>query len=329
MTESASAKAESYTPASLRILLFEDNAMDAALIKKYLRTVGVPATQIYHADTIPSALQVLSREDIDLCLADYYLRPHTGFDLMDEARRFDVDVPFIVVTALDDKSVDDRALAHGAYDFLVKGDLTVEGLERSIRYTLAHHRRESKLSRAAFVDALTGIPNRAAFMERLTQTIAHNAASGGMVGVALFNLNGTKFINEAFGPNIGDDVLRCVGDRLKVAKRAGDVVARLGGDEFAVIMTDFLLANQALTTANTLAQSITGPVDTREGEHVITVAGGVAAYAAGRTTSPARATDAATDVAERLLQQACQAMFTAKHTARMNGRSHVAIAHMH
>lgn len=316
----------SYTPSSLRVLLFEDNAMDAALMRKFLQTFGVPATQIYHADTIPSALQVLTREPVDLCLTDYYLRPHTGFDLMDEARRFDVDVPFIVVTALDDKSVDERALARGAYDFLVKGDLTVEGLERSVRYTLAQHRRESRLSRAAYFDALTDLPNRAAFMERLTQAVADNAPRRGMVGVALFNLNGTKFINEAFGPKIGDDILRCVGERLMAAKRRGDVVARLGGDEFAVIMTDFLLANQALATAKGLAESITGPVDTRDGEHVVTVAGGVAAQA---IPEAARDLAGAADVADRLLEQAGQAMFNAKHTARLNGRSHVAVAHMH
>jgi diguanylate cyclase (GGDEF)-like protein len=315
-----------YSPASLKILLFEDNAMDAALMRKFLQTFGVPAAQIYHADTIPSALQVLTRERVDLCLTDYYLRPHTGFDLMDEARRFDVDVPFIVITALDDKSVDERALAQGAYDFLVKGELTVEGLERSVRYALAQHRRESRLSRAAYFDTLTDLPNRAAFMARLTQAVADNAPRRGMVGVALFNLNGTKFINEAFGPRTGDDLLRCVAERLMTAKRQGDVVARLGGDEFAVIMTDFLLANQALVTAKGLADSITGPVDTRDGEHVITVAGGVAAQA---IPDGAREHARAADMADRLLEQAGQAMLSAKRSARLNGRSHVAVAHMH
>ena len=311
-----------YAPATLRVLLFEDNAMDAALIRKFLQTVGVPAAQIFHADTIPSALQILTRERVDLCLADYYLRPHTGFDLMDEVRRFDVDVPFIVVTAIEDRSVDDSALAHGAYDFLVKGDLTVEGLERSIRYALSHHRRQSTLSHAAFFDTLTGLPNRAAFLERLSKAIGDNASNGGMVGVALFNVNGTKFINEAFGQKVGDQALRCVGERLMKAKLRGDLVARLDSDEFAVVMTDFLLAHQALARAKAMAESMTGPVETCDGKHVVTVAGGVAAQAVTGQVSAA-------DIIDRLLQQANQAMFNAKHTARLNGRSHVAVAHMH
>ena len=317
-----------YTPAELRVLLFEDNAMDAALIKKFLRTVGVSARHIYHADTIPSALQVFARERVDLCLTNYHLRPHTGFDLMDEARRFDVDVPFIVVTALDDRSVDDGALSHGAYDFLIKGELTVEGLERSMRYALTRHRRESALAKAAYFDALTALPNRAAFVEKLTRAVTDNAAAGGMVGVALFNLNGMKFVNEALGREGGDDVLRRCAERLAATKTPGHLVARLGGDEFAVLMTDFLLANQAVTAATHLAEGMTGPIATDNGEHVITVAGGVAAQAI-RQPAAAAAADWAAAIADKLLVQAGQAMFNAKNKARLNGRSHVAVAHMH
>lgn len=316
-----------YAPDQLRVLVFEDNALDAALIKKFLRTAGVAARHIYHTDTIPTALQVFARERVDLCLTDYHLRPHTGFDLMDEARRFDVDVPFIVVTALDDRSVDDGALAHGAYDFLVKGELTVEGLERSMRYALTRHRRESALTRAAYFDTLTGLPNRTAFSEKLAQAVADNASTGGMVGVALFNLNGTKFINEAFGSQTGDEVLRCAAERLMSAKTRGHVVARLGGDEFAVLMTDILLTTQAMTVAKYLSEKMTGLVTTPSGEHVITLAGGVAAQAVKKPT--AAAPDWISATADKLLVQAGQAMFNAKHTARLNGRSHVAVAHMH
>ncbi|PHX98446.1 MAG: hypothetical protein CK529_13030 [Rhodospirillaceae bacterium] len=107
---SAPSAAKAFAPESLRVLLFEDSAMDAVLIKKFLQTAGVRLTYIFHTDTIPSAFQVLTRENVDLCLTDYYLRPHTGFELMDEARRFDVDIPFIVLTGMDDRSIDHGAL---------------------------------------------------------------------------------------------------------------------------------------------------------------------------------------------------------------------------
>ena len=112
-------QATAIKPESLRVLLFEDNALDAALIKKFLQTAGVRQANIHLTDTIPSALQLLTRDSVDVCLVDYYLRPHTGLDLMDEARRFDVDVPFIMLTSMDDRSIDDGALARGAYEVTV------------------------------------------------------------------------------------------------------------------------------------------------------------------------------------------------------------------
>ncbi|TAL00405.1 MAG: diguanylate cyclase [Rhodospirillaceae bacterium] len=309
-----------YAPQSLRVLLFEDNPLDAALIRKFLLTVGVRSTNIHHVDTIPSALQMLTRENVDVCLADYYLRPSTGFDLMDEAKRYDINVPFIMLTAMDDRSIDDGALARGAYGFLVKGELTVEGLERSIRYALMRHKRESTLARDALIDTLTGLPNRKAFYERVIGAVADNAGRNGMVAVALFNLNGTKFLNESFGTKVGDDMLCAVAKKLRDSKRASDMVARIGGDEFAVLMADLVLPGHAVAQAKSLVSAITGTVDTRDGKHDVNLAGGVATMTASQS-APAEAVD-------RLMQQATQAMFNAKLMTRRGGVSEIAVARL-
>ncbi|MSO73407.1 MAG: diguanylate cyclase [Rhodospirillaceae bacterium] len=307
---------------ALRILLFEDNAMDVALLRKFLQSVGVRRTHIHHADTIPSALQVMTCERVHLCLADYHLRPHTGFDLMEEARRLDLDVLFIVVTVLDDRQIDEGARAQGAYAFLVKAELTVESLDRTIRYALTSHARESTLFHSAYRDELTHLPSRRAFLERLMQAAADNAAHAGMVGVAVLNLNGTRAINDTLGHKTGDEVLCALARRLKAAKDRGDGIARIGGDEFAVVMSDFLLAPQALSRAQRLVDAVTGPVETQAGTHVITVAGGVASQAMTVTTSPQ-------DAADRLLEQASYAVRTAKRGTRAGTVSHIAFAHLH
>jgi len=309
-----------YTPQSLRVLLFEDNPLDAALIKKFLVTVGVRSTNIHHVDTIPSALQMLARENVDVCLADYYLRPSTGFDLMDEAKRYDIDIPFIMLTAMEDRSIDDGALARGAYGFLVKGELTVEGLERSIRYALTRHERERLLARDALIDGLTGLPNRKAFYGRLTGAVADNVGRNGMIAVIVFNLNGTKFLNESFGTRVGDDILRAVANKLKGAKRPSDVVARIGGDEFAILATDLVLPGHAVTHARNLATAITGTFDTCDGKHDVTVAGGVSTMTASKNLS--------VEVTDRLMHQAAQAMFNAKLLTRRGGVSEIAVARL-
>jgi diguanylate cyclase (GGDEF)-like protein len=310
----------SYVPQTLRVLLFEDNALDAQLIRKFLLTVGVRSNNIHHVDTIPSAIQMLARNSIDVCLADYYLRPSTGFDLMDEARRYDINVPFIMLTAMDDRSIDDGALSRGAYGFLVKGELTVEGLERAIRYALMRHQREATLARDALLDGLTGLPNRKAFHERLTAAIADNAGRNGMVAILAVNLNNTKFLNESFGTLVGDDILCAVAEKLKTIKRASDIVARIGGDEFAVLMTDLVLPTHAIAQGKSIVAALTGPTETRDGKHDVTMAGGIATMTASKKTSA--------EAADRLIQQATQAMFNAKVSTRMRGISEIAVARL-
>ncbi len=307
---------------ALRILVFEDSAMDAALIKKFLRTAGVRGAHIYHADTISSALQVMTRTPIDLCLADYHLHPYTGVDLMEEARRSNLDIPFIVVTAIDDRCVDDEVLAHGAYDFLVKGDLTVEGLERSIRYALASHRRERVLTRAAYFDPLTALPNRLSFLERLTQAVSDNRAAGGLVGVALLNLDGTKLINTRLGHDVGDEVLKTAAARLSPIKKDTDFLARIGGDEFALLMNGVLLAGHALKETRAFADALTGPIDTDQGPHIITATCGVA-------VREIKKRDNAINIAQKLLLNATHAMFDAKVSGRRRNTSNVALARIH
>ncbi len=304
---------KTFAPESLRVLLFEDSAMDAALIKKFLQTAGVRSANIFHTDTIPSALQVLTRENVDLCLTDYYLRPHTGFDLMDEARRFDVDVPFIVLTSMDDRSIDHGALSRGAFDFLIKGDLTVEGLERSMRYALNRHRRETALTKAAVFDSLTGLLNRSAFMDRFTQAIDDNRQRSGTVGLLHINLNGTKFLNEAFGNKVGDDVLKAVAKKLSSVRRSADVLARFGGDEFTFVITELVLPKQSIAIARHMIDAITGDIEARDGSHPVTCAAGLVAETLSRYNSPPTA-----ELAERMIQLSGRAMFEAKQRTRMS-----------
>lgn len=311
----APAEPRNFSPDNLRVLLFEDSAMDAALIKKFLLTAGVRLANIFHTDTIPSALQVLTREHVDVCLTDYYLRPHTGFDLMDEARRFDFDIPFIVLTAMDDRAIDDGALARGAYDFLVKGELTVEGLERAIRYTMTRHSRESELTKAAVNDGLTGLLNRTAFIGRLNQIIDDSRPRGHNVGLVHVNLNGTKHINETRGHKTGDEVLKTVARKFADIKRRSDIVARLGGDDFAFIMTDFLLPKHAIAIARAILAEVTGPIEARGVSFEMSAAAGLVAETIRRTSPPT------SELVERMMLLASRAMFEAKQRCRQKSTS--------
>ena len=98
-------------------------------------------------------------------------------------------------------------------------------------------RAQQKLWHAAFYDALTGLPNRALFMERLGQAQARaRGRSGGGFAVLFLDLDRFKVVNDSMGHRAGDQLLVAIARRLDRIRRAGDTVARLGGDEFAVLV---------------------------------------------------------------------------------------------
>jgi len=95
---------------------------------------------------------------------------------------------------------------------------------------------ESALKASARTDWLSGLPNRAAFDEFLSEAIGRNMQNDRKLALAYIDLNGFKSVNDTFGHSAGDEILRTVASRLRENFRATDFIARIGGDEFAVIL---------------------------------------------------------------------------------------------
>jgi diguanylate cyclase (GGDEF)-like protein len=102
----------------------------------------------------------------------------------------------------------------------------------------------TRLQRQATIDDLTGLPNRAEFMRQATLNIAQLHRQGRTAVIAILDLDGFKQVNDQFGHQSGDEVLRIVGQRLQMASRESDMIGRLGGDEFALLLPD-VSAHQA------------------------------------------------------------------------------------
>ncbi len=98
--------------------------------------------------------------------------------------------------------------------------------------------RESRaeLEYQAYHDSLTGLPNRLLLQERLKHVLARSRRSGRSFAVVLLDMNGFKQINDSFGHDTGDELLKCVAQRLRECVREEDTVARLGGDEFVLLL---------------------------------------------------------------------------------------------
>jgi len=99
-----------------------------------------------------------------------------------------------------------------------------------------------ELRKQAFMDALTGLPNRLLFEDRLMQALLRlerqHDRKGGSLAVLFVDLDGFKPVNDQYGHTVGDEVLRELAQRLRAIAREGDTVARIGGDEFLLLMED-------------------------------------------------------------------------------------------
>jgi diguanylate cyclase len=116
-----------------------------------------------------------------------------------------------------------------------------------------------RLRELAFRDALTGLPNRMHFEERLDMTLARVGRRPGAMAVLFIDLDGFKAVNESFGHAAGDEVLREVGRRLHGLARSQDTLARAGGDEFLMLMAEPGSPEGAALVAQTALHALMAP----------------------------------------------------------------------
>jgi diguanylate cyclase (GGDEF)-like protein/PAS domain S-box-containing protein len=163
---------------------------------------------------------------------------------------------------------------------------------------------ESRIHHIANHDALTGLPNRVLFKDRLEQAIVRSARSGSKTALLYIDLDGFKSVNDVFGHGKGDEVLCGAANLIASTLRSGDTLARLGGDEFAIVQSD---ASQP-EGAETLARRITAEIERVYGS-------GKGDVSLGASIGIAIAPDDATDYAA-LVRLADIALYKAKEAGR-------------
>lgn len=126
----------------IRVLIVEDDQEDYLLAKHYLKEIGPDAYSIDWVDNYERAIHTIAQQEHDVYLIDYNLGNNTGVDLVRQATTSGILKPFIFLTGMDNKAVDENALAAGAVDFLIKHKINKDLLERSIRYAI--HQKETE-----------------------------------------------------------------------------------------------------------------------------------------------------------------------------------------
>ncbi len=130
------------------------------------------------------------------------------------------------------------------------------GHYRFIKDVTERKQLEAKVEYQAYHDALTGLPNRAMFMEKLmhAQTKAQEFQRG--IAVIFLDLDNFKMVNDSMGHEAGDQLLITLAERLRQCVRPGDLVSRLGGDEFTVLMENINVEQDAVRIAERIVQSL-------------------------------------------------------------------------
>ena len=172
-------------------------------------------------------------------------------------------------------------------------------VELSIRH-MAHH------------DALTGLPNRTLFRDRLTHAMAQADRYHQILAVLFLDLDRFKAINDTLGHNVGDQLLKMAAERLRTCIRDCDTVARLGGDEFTIIVEDIVEVQDAAIVAQKILDTLSQPFNLYSHEVFISVSIGITLYPND---------DENTD---NLLRNADSAMYRAKEYGRNNYQFYVA-----
>lgn len=165
---------------------------------------------------------------------------------------------------------------------------------------------EERIRYQANYDALTGLPNRALFLDRLEHAVATARRQKYTLGLMFIDLDGFKAVNDTLGHEAGDQLLKGAGERLRACVRESDTVARLGGDEFTVIMEGVEGREGAAVVAQRVIDTLEVPFDLNGKQGHVSASIGIALL-------PEDAADS-----EGLLRNADTAMYAAKSQGKAN-----------
>ena len=183
---------------------------------------------------------------------------------------------------------------------------TVLGFHAVINDITRQKLEERRLIELARVDPLTGVVNRAGFELRVAEAMERCRATGTLMALMYLDIDRFKQINDRFGHNVGDALLRAFAGRLSQTLRSTDTVARLGGDEFTVIMEGLPRPEVASTVAAKIVQAMNTPFFIEQQAINVTTSIGLAFYQGDATT------------VEALVQQADVMLYQAKGAGRNN-----------
>jgi diguanylate cyclase (GGDEF)-like protein len=235
------------------VLVVDDDVSNIEILASILDT----ECEVIFATSGAQALELALANRPDLILLDVIMPEMDGYTVLTTLKQTPAtaDIPVIFITGRNDSQAEVHGLELGAADYISK-PLSPQVVRIRVRNQLELKRARDDLYHRAVTDGLTGLANRRRFDEVLSLEYARQIRAGGMLSVALLDVDHFKLYNDRYGHLAGDDCLRRIAGVMQgVVKRTSDLVARYGGEEFALILPDTNLTN-AMKVAEAVRMAI-------------------------------------------------------------------------
>ncbi|HJS95791.1 MAG TPA: EAL domain-containing protein [Solirubrobacteraceae bacterium] len=224
--------------------------------------------------------------------------------LLEYVRMSAPDAPIVLLCADEDEDLTLQAVRLGAQDCLIKSELQPVLLRRALIRAIERKRAETELAHQAMHDQLTGLPNRALFLDRLGVALERSRRSGAPLAVLFLDFDNFKEINDTRGHAAGDRALSILGGRLSGLLRPMDTVARFGGDEFTFLFEGITSEREVVLIADRICQAASRSIEVEGVSLTVTVSVGIA-MVNDPTVSP-----------DTIIREADAAMYRAKDRGR-------------
>jgi diguanylate cyclase (GGDEF)-like protein len=235
---------------SANILIVDDEPD----IRNIVRAILSESYRCQEASSAEEALSLLRLEQFDLVISDIKMDGMSGLEMIPQVRALAPDTVIMMVSGEQTIESAIEALRAGAFDYVMK-PFDFQHVEAAVRRALEHHsllaakrlhenhleelvrQRTAELNHLAYHDALTDLPNRTLFEDRLTQALILAERNRQTLGILFLSLDGFKNVHDTLGRALGDRLLQKVAERLRSNAHRGETVARFEGDEFALLLT--------------------------------------------------------------------------------------------
>ena len=252
------------------IMMVDDEATTMEVMQAFLEDAGYQRFVLVEDSS--QAIVNIEKFQPDILLLDLMMPTVSGFEILQQVRTHSVlsHLPVIILTSSSDAETKLKALDYGATDFLAK-PVDPSELTLRVRNTLAAKAYQNQL---AYYDGLTKLPNRSLFLDRLTWFLQHAKRHNQNIVMLHITLHQLKRVYNTLGPQVSDQVILQIAERIQACVRESDVIGRgnhndqdvaalfrVSSDEFSVLCPNFSHPENAIKVASRIIEIMKPPFD--------------------------------------------------------------------